>query len=150
MWVEWAGLKEKLHWDRYKNIRRYIEHLISLSKIKQTLFAPNPIAVSISIDQNIFEGIDGPDALDAVPESIESAISDGIDLNGAPLPKEMVGFYKEVMQKEADRICRVRVAMRKKIIATGSKHFDQETLNKRLIDAGWEGLKAAEIAYFFS
>ena len=102
------------------------------------------------MDLNVTEDFDLPDALDAVPESIDSAISDGIDLNGSPLPKEMVSFYKEVMQKDADRICRVRVAMRKKIIATGSKHYDQETLNQRLLDAGWEGLKAAEIAYFFS
>ena len=72
------------------------------------------------------------------------------DVLGTALPKDMVCFYKEVMQKEADRICRVRVAMRKKIIATGSKHYDQETMNQRLLDAGWEGLKAAEIAYFFS
>ena len=99
---------------------------------------------------NDIELIDGPESLDAVPESIGSAIHDGIDLNGTPLPKEMVGFYKEVMQKEAERVCRVRVAMRKKIIATGSKHYDQETMNQRLLDAGWEGLKAAEIAYFFS
>ena len=102
------------------------------------------------MDPIITEDFNLPDALDAVPESIDSAINDGIDLNGSPLPKEMVAFYKEVMQKEADRICRVRVAMRKKIIATGSKHFDQETLNTRLLDAGWEGLKAAEIAYFYS
>ena len=99
---------------------------------------------------NAIEHIDGPESLDAVPESIDSAITDGIDLNGTPLPKEMVGFYKEVMQKEAERVCRVRVAMRKKIIATGSKHYDQETMNQKLLDAGWEGLKAAEIAYFFS
>ena len=104
---------------------------------------------SLNASNNI-EHIDGPEGLDAVPESIEHAIQDGIDLNGTPLPKEMVGFYKEVMQKEAERICRVRVAMRKKIIATGSKHYDQETMNQRLLDAGWEGLKAAEIAYFFS
>ncbi len=108
-----------------------------------------PINRALSVSNSI-EVIDGPEALDAVPESIERAIVDGIDLNGAPLPKEMVTFYKEVMQKEADRICRVRVAMRKKIIATGAKHYDQETLNQRLLDAGWEGLKAAEIAYFFS
>ena len=104
---------------------------------------------SLNASNNI-ENIDGPEGLDAVPESIQHAIHDGIDLNGSPLPKEMVGFYKEVMQKEAERICRVRVAMRKKIIATGSKHYDQETMNQRLLDAGWEGLKAAEIAYFFS
>ena len=102
------------------------------------------------MDLNSKEAFDGPEALDAVPESIDRAISDGIDLNGAPLPKDMVNLYKEVMQKEADRVCRVRVAMRKKIVSTGSKHYDQETLNKLLLDAGWEGLKAAEIAYFFS
>ena len=99
---------------------------------------------------NTIENIEGPEGLDAVPESIERAILDGIDLNGAPLPKDMVNFYKEVMQREAERICRVRIAMRKKIIATGSKHYDQETMNQRLLEAGWEGLKAAEIAYFFS
>ena len=84
---------------------------------------------------NNIEPLDGPETVDAVPESIERAILDGIDLSGTPLPKDMVTFYKEVMQKEADRICRVRVAMRKKIISVGSKHYDQETLNKRLLDA---------------
>ena len=34
----------------------------------------------------------------------------------------------------------------KMIVKTGAKHFDQETLNQRLIAAGWEGLKAKEIA----
>ncbi len=102
------------------------------------------------MDPNTAEAFEGNEALDAVPDSIDRAIFDGIDLSGAPLPKEMVTFYKEVMQREADRVCRVRVAMRKKIIAIGAKHYDQETLNQRLLDAGWEGLKAAEIAYFFS
>ncbi len=102
------------------------------------------------MDQKSIEEFEGPEGVDAVPESIESAIKDGIDLNGSPLPKDMVGFYKEVMQKEADRVCRVRVQMRRQIITVGSKHYDQETLNQRLLDAGWEGLKAAEIAYFFT
>ncbi len=84
------------------------------------------------------------------PDSINRAIEDGIDLNGVPLPNEMLSFYKEVMDKEADRVCRVRVAMRKRIIMTGAKHYDQDTLNKKLIDSGWEGLKAAEIAYLYS
>ncbi len=84
------------------------------------------------------------------PDSINRAIEEGIDLNGVPLPDEMLTFYKEVMEKEAARVCRVRVAMRKKIIMTGAKHYDQDTLNKKLIDSGWEGLKAAEIAYLYS
>jgi len=97
-----------------------------------------------------------PDSLDVTsdgidsPDSIDRAISDGIDLNGAPLPKEMVIFYQEVMEKEAARICRVRVAMRKKVVSTGVRHYDRETLNQKLVDAGWEGLKAAEIAYYYS
>jgi len=84
------------------------------------------------------------------PDSINRAIEEGIDLNGVPLPDEMLGFYKEVMDKEAARVCRVRVAMRKRVIMTGAKHYDQDTLNKKLIESGWEGLKAAEIAYLYS
>ena len=120
-------------------------HIVLTPTLKYISFLTRALTLSNSI-----EAVDGLEALDAVPESIERAITDGIDLSGAPLPKDMVAFYKEVMQKEADRICRVRIAMRKKIIATGSKHYDQETMNQRLIDAGWDGLKAAEIAYFFS
>ncbi len=95
------------------------------------------------------EPLEGPDSIES-PESIESAISDGIDLNGCPLPDEMLVFYREVMEKEAARVCRVRVAMRKRVISTGAKHFDKETLNQKLLEAGWEGLKPAEIAYFYS
>ena len=40
--------------------------------------------------------------------------------------------------------------MRNRVVKTGAKHFDQETLNQRLIAAGWEGLKAKEIAFFYS
>ena len=101
------------------------------------------------MELNSPEGIDGPTSIDG-PDAIEHAIGDGIDLNGSPLPQEMLSFYKEVMDKEAARICRVRVAMRKRVVSTGVKHYDQETLNQRLIDAGWEGLKPAEIAYYYS
>ena len=31
---------------------------------------------------------------------------------------------------------------------SGAKHFDQDTLNQRLIDAGWEGLKPKEVESF--
>jgi hypothetical protein len=43
----------------------------------------------------------------------------------------------------------VRKSMRNRVVKTGAKHFDQETLNQRLIDAGWEGLKAKEISFFY-
>ncbi len=39
--------------------------------------------------------------------------------------------------------------MRNRIVRTGAKHFNQETLNQRLIKAGWEGLKSKEIEFFF-
>jgi hypothetical protein len=44
----------------------------------------------------------------------------------------------------------VKKSMRNRIVKTGAKHFDQEALNQRLIDAGWDGLKAKEIAFFYS
>ena len=39
--------------------------------------------------------------------------------------------------------------MRNRIVRSGAKHFDKDTLNQRLIDAGWEGLKPKEIEFFF-
>ena len=44
----------------------------------------------------------------------------------------------------------VKKSMRNRIIKTGSKHFDQHTLNTRLIKAGWDGLKAKEIDFFYN
>ena len=40
--------------------------------------------------------------------------------------------------------------MRNRIVKTGSKHFDQASLDERLKAAGWDGLKAKEIAFFYS
>ena len=37
--------------------------------------------------------------------------------------------------------------MRNRVVKTGAKHFDQETLNQRLLEAGWDGLKDKEIAF---
>jgi hypothetical protein len=39
--------------------------------------------------------------------------------------------------------------MRNRIVKTGSKHFDQFTLDSRLKAAGWDGLKTKEIAFFY-
>jgi len=35
-------------------------------------------------------------------------------------------------------------------VKTGSKHFDQASLDARLREAGWDGLSAREIAFFYS
>ncbi len=40
--------------------------------------------------------------------------------------------------------------MRNRIVRSGAKHFDQITLNQKLIDAGWEGLGLKEIEFFFN
>ena len=54
------------------------------------------------------------------------------------------------MEKEgARKRSGVKKSMRNRIVRSGAKHFDQDTLNQRLIDAGWEGLKPKEVEFFF-
>tara|TARA_Y100001970_G_C14113237_1_gene792108 strand:+ start:531 stop:803 length:273 start_codon:yes stop_codon:yes gene_type:complete len=85
------------------------------------------------------------------PALIDEAIASGIDIDGSPIPIEMLVLYKEVMEKEVKRKrSGVKKSMRSRIVRTGAKHFDQSTLNKRLIKAGWEGLKNKEIEFFFN
>ena len=84
------------------------------------------------------------------PDAIDKAIEAGLDLDGSPIPEEMLNLYREVMDKEgARKRSGVKKSMRNRIVRTGAKHFDQNTLTQRLIDAGWEGLKPKEIAFFF-
>ena len=85
------------------------------------------------------------------PDAIDKAIKAGIDLDGSPIPSEMLALYKEVMDKEnARKRSGVKKSMRNRIVKTGAKHFDQDTLNSRLIRAGWDGLKTKEIDFFYS
>ena len=84
------------------------------------------------------------------PDAIDKAIEVGLDLDGSKIPLEMLNLYREVMDKEgARKRSGVRKSMRNRIIRSGAKHFDQETLNKRLVEAGWEGLKPREVEFFF-
>jgi hypothetical protein len=84
------------------------------------------------------------------PDAIDRAIDAGIDLDGSPLPVEMLTLYRDVMDREGQRKrSGVRKSMRNRIVRTGAKHFDQDTLNQRLIDAGWDGLKAKEISFYY-
>ena len=85
------------------------------------------------------------------PDAIDKAIAAGIDLDGSPLPEAMLNLYREVMDKEGQRKrSGVRKSMRNRVVRTGAKHFDQTTLNQRLVDAGWEGLKDKEISFFYN
>ena len=85
------------------------------------------------------------------PNAIDNAIEAGFDLNGSPIPSEMLILYKEVMDKENKRKrSGVKTSMRNRVVKTGSKHFDRDTLNSRLIKAGWDGLKNKEIDFFYN
>ena len=87
----------------------------------------------------------------AGPGGVDAAIASGIDLDGTPIPSEMIALYKEVMDLESQRArSGVKKSMRNRIVKTGSKHFDQASLDARLKAAGWDGLKAKEIAFFYS
>ncbi len=84
------------------------------------------------------------------PDAINKAIDSGFDLDGSPIPSEMLILYREVMDKENSRKrSGVKKSMRNRIVKTGAKHFDQDTLNSRLIKAGWKGLDQKEINFFY-
>ena len=87
----------------------------------------------------------------AGPDGVDAAIQAGVDLDGTPIPESMLSLYREVMDLESKRArSGVLKSMRNRVVKTGAKHFDQESLNTRLITAGWDGLKDKEIAFFFS
>ncbi len=85
------------------------------------------------------------------PDGVDAAIKAGVDLDGTPIPEAMLSLYNQVMDLESLRArSGVLKSMRNRVVKTGAKHFDQETLNQRLIAAGWDGLKDKEIAFFYS
>ena len=87
----------------------------------------------------------------AGPDGVDAAIKAGIDLDGSPIPPAMLSLYNEVMELESRRTrSGVTRSMRNRVVKTGSKHFDQHTLDQRVREAGWEGLKPKEIAFFYS
>lgn len=86
----------------------------------------------------------------AGPDGVDAAIAAGLDLDGSPIPAEMLSLYNEVMALEATRArSGVRKSMRNRVVKTGSKHLDQASLDARLKAAGWDGLKAKEIDFFY-
>ena len=83
-------------------------------------------------------------------KAVDEAISKGVDLDGSPIPTKMLELYKKVMDVENKRKrSGVTKSMRNRCVKTGSKHFDKETLNNLLIEAGWDGLKEKEIKFFY-
>ena len=85
----------------------------------------------------------------AGPDDVDAAIKTDIDLDGSPIPGAMLALYNQVMDLESQRArSGVLKSLRNRIVKFGAKHFDQETLNQRLQEAGWDGLKEKEIAFF--
>ena len=83
-------------------------------------------------------------------KAVDEAISKGIDLDGSPIPTKMLELYKKIMDVENKRKrSGVTKSMRNRCVKTGSKHFDKETLNNLLIEAGWDELKEKEIKFFY-
>jgi len=86
----------------------------------------------------------------AGPGGVDDAIAAGVDLDGTPIPAAMLGLYGEVMELEGRRArSGVKKSMRNRIVRTGAKHLDRLTLDQRLREAGWEGLKDKEIEFFY-
>ena len=82
--------------------------------------------------------------------AVNEAIAKGVDLDGTTIPPKMLDLYNKIMFEENKRKrSGVKKSMRNRCVKTGSKHFDKETLNRLLIDAGWEGLKDKEIRFFY-
>ncbi len=86
----------------------------------------------------------------AGPDGVDAAIKAGVDLDGSQIPEAMLALYNQVMDLESQRPrSGVLKSMRNRVVKTGAKHFDKETLNQRLLEAGWDGLKDKEIAFFY-
>ena len=78
----------------------------------------------------------------AGPDGVDAAIKAGVDLDGSPIPEAMLALYNQVMDLESQRArSGVLKSMRNRVVKTGAKHFDKDTLNRRLLEAGWDGLK---------
>ena len=87
----------------------------------------------------------------AGPDGVDAAIKAGVDLDGSAIPDAMLALYNRVMDLESQRArSGVLKSMRNRVVKTGAKHFDQDALNQQLLDAGWDGLKDKEIAFYFS
>ena len=83
-------------------------------------------------------------------KAVDEAIANGVDLDGTTIPSKMLNLYNKIMFEENKRKrSGVKKSMRNRCVKTGSKHFDKDTLNSMLIDAGWEGLKQKEITFFY-
>lgn len=83
-------------------------------------------------------------------EAVDKAISQGLDLDGLPIPANKLDLYNKVMGFEAGRQrSGVTNTMRSRIVRIGAKHLAQDELNQMLLDAEFAPLKDKEIAFYY-
>jgi hypothetical protein len=83
-------------------------------------------------------------------DAVDTAIAQGIDFDGSPIPQAKIDLYHKVMGLEAGRQrSGVSNTMRSRIVRIGAKHIGQNELNQMLIDADFAPLKAKEIAFYY-
>ena len=84
-------------------------------------------------------------------DAIDQAITQGVDLDGSPIPPAKLELYNKVMGFEAGRQrSGVSNTMRSRIVRIGAKHLSQAELNQMLIDAEFAPLKDKEVAFYYS
>ncbi len=83
-------------------------------------------------------------------DAVDQAISQGLDLDGSPIPANKLELYHKVMEFEAGRQrSGVTNTMRSRIVRIGAKHVTQGELNQMLINAEFPPLKDKEIAFYY-
>ena len=83
-------------------------------------------------------------------DAVDSAIAQGLVLDGTPIPSAKLELYRQVMGLEAGRQrSGVSNTMRSRIVRIGAKHISQSELNKMLLDADFAPLKDKEIAFYY-
>ncbi|MEL6578731.1 MAG: DUF4090 family protein [Cyanobacteria bacterium J06621_12] len=83
-------------------------------------------------------------------DAVDQAISQGLDLDGSPIPTDKLNLYNKVMGFEAGRQrSGVTNTMRSRIVRIGAKHLAQAELNQMLQEADFLPLKDKEIAFYY-
>ncbi len=91
------------------------------------------------------------DSQTAGADAIDTAIAQGIDFDGTPIPAAKLELYSKVMGLEAGRQrSGVSNTMRSRIVRIGAKHIAVDELNTMLAAANFAPLKDKEIAFFYS
>jgi hypothetical protein len=83
-------------------------------------------------------------------DAVDTAIAQGIDLDGSPILPAKLDLYNKVMGLESGRQrSGVSNTMRSRIVRIGAKHISLEELNQLLIEADFAPLKEKEIAFYY-